>query len=160
MKKNWYTFTTELSKEQTEERILQNVLRVERPTMLENKLEQRETLYGDMDDGIFWLMKTAGQNGFLPQRLFMGQVVVQEEKTVIGGRFTFARGFHLMWFICMLLATVTMLLFFHSPVLTAVTAALFLICWIVASVCGCRVYKEEEEAVLSCLKEICTTEEN
>lgn len=152
MKKNWFTFAAEETKEQAEERILAGVILESQPTMMDNKLEKGGTLYGNAGNGLFWLMKKSESNGFLPQRIFMGQIITKEEKTVIGGRFAFVRGFHLMWFICMVLAAAAMLLFFHMPVLVGIAAALFAVCWIVAAVCGPRAYRAEEQQVLEYLE--------
>ena len=152
MKKNWFTFVAEGTKEQAEEKILVGVTLQSRPTIMDNKLEERGVLFGNAENGLFWLMKTSEKNSFLPQRIFTGQIITKDEKTVIGGRFAFVGGFHLMWFVCMVLGAITMLLFFHMPVLMGIAAALFAVCWIVAAVCGPLAYRAEEKQVLDYLE--------
>lgn len=153
MKKNWFTFAADETKEQVEEELLAGVTRQNRPTIMDNKLEEGGVLYGNAENGFFWLMKKSETSGFLPQRIFTGQIITKEEKTVIGGRFAFVRGFHLMWLICMILAAATMLMFFHMPVLVGIAAALFALCWAVAALFGPRAYKAEEKQVLEYLEE-------
>lgn len=148
MKMNWFTFTTYGPMEQAEEQILAGITRQSRPTMMENKLEESGVLYGNSENGFFWLMKKSEKGGVLPQRLFHGQIIAKEEETVVGGRFVFVRGFHLMWFLCMLVAVAAILMMIHSVPLTIATAVLFAVCWFVAGFWAPRAYRAEEEAVL------------
>lgn len=154
MKVNWFNFTSADSTEQAEEKLLGGVTRQSRPTMMENKLEESGVLYGNSENGFFWLMKKSEKSGIMPQRIFNGQILSKEGKTMVGGHFIFVGGFHLMWLVCMLVATVAILMMIQNVAVTIATAALFLICWITASICAPRAYKEEERQVVEYLQSL------
>lgn len=151
MKMNWFTFFADGTKEQAEEQILAGVTLQNRPTMMENKLEEGGILYGNSENGIFWIVKKSERGGILPQRIFNGQILSKEEKTVIGGRFAFVGGFHLMWLVCMIVAAAAILMMVQSLPLTIITAVLFGGCWFVASFWSPRAYRAEERQVLEYL---------
>lgn len=154
MKMNWFEFNSACTAEQAEEQILAGITPQSRPSMMENKLEEGGVLYGNSENGIFWLQKKSEKGGMLPQRMFQGQVITREGKTVIGGRFAFVGGFHLMWFIFMVVAAVAIFVMFQNLAVTIVTAALFALCWFVASFCAPRSYKEEEQQVVEYLQSL------
>lgn len=151
--------TTHRTWEQIAERLQEDITQVSRPTMMENKIERAGVLYGGVEEGQFWLVKSADKNsGFAPQRTLSGFVGKKDEKTVLVGKFSFVRGFHLMWLLCTVIGAVAMLMMLQSVVVAAVTAGICLVCWIAASIGGCVKYKAEEEAVQHYLETLCAEE--
>ena len=160
LRKGGVYLTTNRTREQLTESMLADITQISRPTMMENKADSAGVLYGSVEEGQFWLMKSAEKNsGFAPQRILSGFFGRQEEKTILVGKFGFVRGFHLMWLLCTVIGAVAMLMMLHSPVVAAVTAVICLVCWIAASVGGCVKYKAEEQAVCEYLRALCASEE-
>lgn len=153
--------TTSHSPDTVAERLMKGVTQVSRPTMMDNKTENANVLYGGLEGNQLWLMQgTENKSGFAPQRIFSGFVSRQEDKTLVVGTFGFARGFHLIWLICTVVGGAFMLMMLQSVAVAIATAAICLVCWIVAAIGGCTKYKEEERAVRRHLESACEAEES
>ncbi len=151
---------TDRTREQLVESMLADVTQISRPTMMENKADNAGVLYGGVEEGQFWLMKSAEKSsGFAPQRILSGFFGRQEDRTILVGKFGFVRGFHLMWLICTVVGALAVLMMLHSVVVGIITAAICLVCWIAATVGGCVKYKAEEQAVCDYLRELCSVAE-
>lgn len=148
--------TTDRTREQLVESMLEDITQIGRPTMMDNKADSAGVLYGGVEEGQFWLMMSAEKtSGFAPQRILSGFFGRKEGKTILAGKFGFVRGFHLMWLLCTVIGSVAVLMMLQSVVLGIVTAALCLVCWIAATVGGCVKYKAEEQAICDYLRELC-----
>lgn len=151
--------TTSRSREEVKEMLMDGVTQVSRPTMMDNKTENKNVLYGGLEENVIWLMQgTENKSGFAPQRIFSGFVSRQEEKTLVFGTFGFVRGFHLIWFLCTVIGGAFMLMMLQSVAVAIATAAICIVCWAVAAIGGFTKYKEEECLVRQHLEKICAEE--
>lgn len=152
---------TSCSREEVKERLMDGVTQVSRPTMMDNKTESENVLYGGLEENRLWLMQgTENKSGFAPQRMFSGFVSRQNEQTLVFGSFGFARGFHLIWLLCTVGGGAFMLMMLQNVAVAIATAAICIVCWAAATIGGCTKYKEEEKAVRRHLERICVEEEN
>lgn len=153
--------TTSRTREDVMEILMDGVTQVSRPTMMDNKTESADVLYGGLEENRLWLMQgTEKKSGFAPQRLFSGFVSRQEDKTLVFGSFGFVRGFHLIWLLCTVIGGVFMLMMLQNVAVAIATAAICIVCWAVAAIGGCTKYKEEEKSVRRHLERICAEEES
>ena len=147
--------TTSRSREEVKEMLMDGVTQVSRPSMMDNKTESENVLYGGLEENRLWLMQgTEKKSGFAPQRMFSGFVSRQEEQTLVFGSFGFARGFHLTWLLCTVIGGAFMLMMLQNVAVAITTAAVCIVCWAVATIGGCTKYKEEEKAVRRHLEKI------
>ena len=152
--------TTSRSREEVAEALMDGVTPVNRPTMMENKTENADVLYGGVEGNYLWFMQgTEKKSGFAPQRIFSGFLSRQGEETLVFGSFGFIRGFHLIWLLCTVVGGAFMLMLLQNMAVAIVTAVICLLCWGVSTIGGCTKYKKEEEAVRRHLETVCTTEE-
>ena len=158
-KGNRVYLTTSRPREELADALMAGVTQITRPTMMDNKADGAGVLYGGLEENHLWLMQGAKKkSGFAPQRQFAGFLSRQGEQNLVVGSFGFARGFHLTWLLCTVIGGVFMLMMLQSVVVAVLTAAVCLICWIVAAVGGCTKYKEEERAVRAYLEQACAAE--
>lgn len=151
--------TTSRSREEVKEMLMDGVTQVSRPTMMDNKTESGNLLYGGLEENRLWLVQgTEKKSGFAPQRIFSGFVSRQEEKTLVFGSFGFVRGFHLIWLLCTVIGGAFMLMMLQNVAVAVATAVICIVCWAVAAIGGCTKYKEEERAVRLHLEKICAEE--
>lgn len=160
-KGNRVFLTTSRSSEEVKAMLMDGVTQVSRPTMMDNKTENKNVLYGGLEENVIWLMQgTENKSGFAPQRIFSGSFSRQEENTLVFGTFGFARGFHLIWFLCTVIGGVFMLMMLQNVAVAIATAALCVVCWVAATIGGCTKYKEEEKAVRRHLERVCAETES
>lgn len=154
-------FTTSQTREIVMEELMDGVTQVNRPTMMDNKTESADVLYGGLEGNRFWLMQgTEKKSGVAPQRFFSGFISRQEEKTLVFGNFGFARGFHLTWLLCTVIGGAFMLMMLHSIAIAVATVAICLVCWAIATIGGCTKYKTEERSVRRHLERVCGEKES